>query len=271
MDRHLVRLRKSFSLKASDFDLGPDDPQYKILKEFHNDQMAQLFDMPSLHPRDKGMPSDTYLHANRVANDVFLFASFIGLPDNVCKNFRWAVQLHDIGKLDVPVEILDKPGRLTDEEFAEMKRHTKYGVDRIKDSGIKHPILDLAAEIAHDHHERIDGKGYYGLKGKEVASRVRLVQLCDIYDAVSAPRTYRTEKEQLTPYTTMKNILDPHGFLHHGIDMAFARPFCLLKLNLMDGDLTRDEHLELSDYLLHPENYHEDDYAPPADYFRGID
>ena len=69
----------------------------------------------------------------------------------------------------------------------------------------------------------------------------------------------------------MKNMLDPHGFLHRAVDMMFARPYCLLKLNLMEGDLSKEHHKMLSDYLLHPENYSEDDYVPPADALRVVD
>jgi putative nucleotidyltransferase with HDIG domain len=270
MDTHLRRLRHSFNQKALGFYFGPDDPHYKALKEFQDDQLRQLHDMDARHSNDKTKPSDTYLHSYRVANDMFLFANYIGLNHQIASNLRWATVLHDIGKLDIPPEILNKPGRLNDEEYAVMKKHARLGAERIKKTGIDHPMVKLAAEIAMYHHEREDGGGYYGLKGKDISSRLRLVHLCDIYDAVSAPRSYRSAKEQLTPYETMKAMLDPHGFLHKAVDMMLTRPFCLLKLNLMEGDLSRDEHKMLENYLLHPEVYTEDDYALPLD-LRDID
>lgn len=267
---HLSLLRKSFSQKVLNFHFGPDDPLYRDLKDFQDEQLSLLHDMDN-PTKDKSAPSETYLHSYRVANDVYVFASYIGLSSQVAGNLRWAVLLHDIGKLDVPSEILNKHGRLTDEEFAEMKNHTVYGANRIKNSGINHPLIKLAAEMAMYHHERIDGKGYYGLTGKAIPSRLRLIQLCDIYDAVTAKRAYRPESEQRTVYETMKGILDPHGFLHLAIDMMFARPYCLLKLNLMEGDLSREHHKMLEDYLIHPENYPEEAYAPPVDFMREID
>jgi hypothetical protein len=188
----------------------------------------------------------------------------------MAENLRWAVSLHDIGKINL-WELHDKPGKYTDEEFKEMQRHTEYGAARIKSAGIKHPLLKLAGEIAKYHHERDDGKGYYGLKGKSIPYFVRLVQLCDNYDAVSAPRIYRTDQEQLTPYETMKNMLDPHGFLYGAVDQRFAIPFCLLKLNLMEGDLNTEHHKMLEHYLIDPEPFEDEDFWPSPSSVRSVD
>ena len=268
---HLTRLRNGFSAKALDFHFGPDDPHYQTLNTFRDEQLKLLHDMPSLEERPAGSPSDTYLHSLRVADDVRNFALYIGLAPHIAENMRWAVSLHDIGKLDVPKEILDKPGRLTEDEFKEMQRHTEYGAKRIEAVNIDHKIVRLATDIAKYHHEREDGKGYYGLTSAEIPNRVRLVQLCDIYDAVSAPRAYRTGQEQLTPYETMKNMLDSQGFLHESVDQRFAVPFCLLKLNLMEGDLSKEHHKMLEHYLLDPEPFHDEEFEPTVDMIRVLD
>jgi hypothetical protein len=268
---HLSRLRKAFNPKPLDFQFGPDDPHFSQIDDFYRHQLQLLHDKPSLIARPVGTPSDTYLHSMRVANDVAAFARYIGLAEHMAENLRWAVSLHDIGKLDVAVEILDKPDKLTDEEFKEMQRHTEYGAKRIKSLGIKHPILKLAGEIAKYHHERDDGKGYFGIKGKSIPYFVRMVQLCDIYDAVSKPRSYRTEKEQLTPYETMKNLLDPHGFLYSSVDQRFAIPFCLLKLNTMEGALDQEHHKMLEHYLLDHEPFTDEDFWPSPANIRIVD
>lgn len=267
----LKRLRETFSFAASNFYFGLDDPHYAKLQEFHDKQMDLLYQMPSLHDRPFGSPSETYSHSIRVAEDAFAFALYIGLPMQMAKNIRWAVMLHDLGKLDIPIEILDKPGRLTETEFKEMMLHTKHGSNRIKACGIDHPIITLASDIAMYHHERHDGRGYYGLAGDDIPSRVRLVQMCDIYDAVSAPRPYRTDKDQLTPYETMKNMLDPEGFLYGAVDQRFTKPFCLLKVNTLEGDLSKDHHRMLTKYLLQPDDVDGHDFKPSADQIRQID
>ena len=271
MEHHLSRLRKAFNPKPLNFEFGPNDPQFKEIQAFHDRQMTLLREKPSLKPRPPGVPSKTYMHSVRVAEDVRTFALYIGLSKRIADNLFWAVQLHDIGKLDVPPEILNKPDKLTPEELKEMQRHTEYGAKRIASLGLAHPILKLAEDIAKYHHERHDGTGYYGLKGKDIPYRVRLVQLCDIYDAVSAPRSYRSEKEQLSPYDTMKNILDPHGFLYHDVDQRFAIPFCLLKTNMLEGDLSKEHHKMLEHYLLDPEPFKDDDFWPSPEDIRQID
>jgi putative nucleotidyltransferase with HDIG domain len=267
----LKRLRDTFSFAALDFYFGPNDPHFAPLQAFHDQQMQELHAMPSLHPRPFGTPSETYGHSMRVAEDAYTFALFIGLPMQIAKNIRWSVMLHDIGKMDVDLEALDKPGRLTDAEFEEIKKHTKYGAKRIKDLGIDHPMVSLAHDIALYHHERHDGRGYYGLSGDEIPSRVRLVQLCDIYDAVSAPRLYRTEKEQLSPYETMKNLLDPSGFLYGSTDQRFVKPFCLLKVNILEGDLSKEHHKMLKDYLLEEDDLTTYEFKPSVDVMRQLD
>ena len=268
---HLARLRETFSKAPLEFDFGPDDPHFKTLQDFHTEQMRLLHDMPSLEKRVKGLPSDTYLHSCRVAEDVRSFAYFIGFSPKVAFILHWAVQLHDIGKLDIPLEILDKPGKLTEEEFTEIKKHTVYGARRIKSLNIDHPILKLACDIAKYHHERHDGRGYFGLAGHEIPSRVRIVQLCDIYDAVSAPRLYRSDKEQLTAYETMRNILDPQGFLYGAVDQRFAIPFCLLKLNTLEGDLSKEHHKMLEQYVLQNKDFSDDDFWTSPDIMHEID
>jgi HD-GYP domain-containing protein (c-di-GMP phosphodiesterase class II) len=267
---HLTRLREAFNTEALDFKFGPDDPHYFELEKFRKAQLKELYNMPSLIERPKDAPSDTYLHSMRVADDVYAFALYIGLLPHMAENLRWAVSLHDIGKIPL-WELHDKPGRYTDEEFKEMQRHTEYGAERIKSLVIDHPMLKLAGEIAKYHHEREDGKGYYGLKDKEIPYSVRLVQLCDNYDAVSAPRVYRSSDEQLTPYETMKNMLDPHGFLYGAVDQRFAIPFCLLKVNMLEGDLGQEHHKMLEQYLLDPEQFTDEDFWPSPASVRIVD
>ena len=97
--------------------------------------------------------------------------------------------MHDIGKLFISDDILDKPDRLTDEEYQIMKNHVLYGEALLQ----KCPgeVMHLAMIIAKEHHERWDGKGYLGMKGEEIAYISRIVAVCDVFDALTAERMYK--------------------------------------------------------------------------------
>ncbi len=101
--------------------------------------------------------------------------------------------LHDIGKMMIPQEILNKPGSLTIDEYEIVKRHTEYGYEILKN--IK-GISDIAAEVALNHHERLDGNGYpYGKKIDQIKIYSRIVAICDVYDALTSDRVYKKKIE----------------------------------------------------------------------------
>lgn len=115
--------------------------------------------------------------------------------DNIALLFK-AAPLHDIGKVGVPDTILLKPGKLTDDEFEIMKRHTVYGRDAIagveRTLGGSNQFLRYASEITYSHQERWDGSGYpQGLQGTAIPLSARLMAVADVYDALISPRSYR--------------------------------------------------------------------------------
>ena len=119
-----------------------------------------------------------------------------------------ASSLHDIGKIRIPEEILNKPGRLTDEEFKIMKTHSELGAAIIKDMDFSqdHPLVHTAWEICRWHHERWDGKGYPdGLKGEEIPISAQVVSIVDVYDALTSERCY---KKAFDHDTAIQMILD---------------------------------------------------------------
>lgn len=224
-------MKALFDHELLDFPFGTDDLHYMVVMRFYQRQMEHLYDMPSLPARPMGTGSPTYFHSMRVAKDVYEFARFVGLSENIARNLKFAAELHDIGKLDVALEIIEKPGRLSPEEFAEIKKHTDYGAARMEKSGISHPLIQLAEQVAYYHHERPDGKGYHGLGGDELPMHLRLMQICDIYDAISAERPYRSKEEQLTPAQTLAMMTNPDSPLYAQIDQDIMKKFALLKAN----------------------------------------
>ncbi|BDU49674.1 HD-GYP domain-containing protein [Haliovirga abyssi] len=126
-------------------------------------------------------------HTQRVATFSYAIAKNMGYEKEKLSEIRYAAYLHDIGKLAVDLDILDKPGKLTDEEFEKIKLHAKYSYDILSDS----PRLRKFAFGAL-HHEKMDGTGYpFGLKGDEIPEGSRLIAIADILDALTSDRNYR--------------------------------------------------------------------------------
>lgn len=120
-----------------------------------------------------------------------------------------ASSLHDIGKIAIPDEILNKPGRLTDEEFAIMKTHSMLGANILSELPAEMrdaPLVKVAYEICRWHHERYDGRGYPdGLKGDDIPISAQVVAMADVYDALTSERCY---KKAFTHKEALKMILE---------------------------------------------------------------
>lgn len=131
----------------------------------------------------------TYRHNMAVGALSNLIGTWMELDEQELLQLTMAGLLHDVGKMAIPKEILNKPGPLTDEEFEEMKRHTIYGYEMLKNTvGISH----RQALVALQHHERVDGTGYpFHLKKGEIDLFSRIVAVADVFHAMSSNRVYQ--------------------------------------------------------------------------------
>ncbi|MDD6332575.1 MAG: HD-GYP domain-containing protein [Clostridium sp.] len=128
-------------------------------------------------------------HVRRVSKYMRVLCEASGFDEDYTDMVCTASMMHDIGKLMIPEEILNKPGKLTDEEYAIVKNHVLYGEALLHNATGE--IMEIARTIALQHHERWDGKGYLGMKGEEIAYVSWLMALADVFDALSASRCYK--------------------------------------------------------------------------------
>ena len=127
-------------------------------------------------------------HSHRVAEYAALIAEELGWDKKEIKNLKNAAHLHDIGKICIPDNILNKPTRLTEEEFQVIKEHTVIGAEILKNI----TLISHVKEVARSHHERYDGMGYPdGLKGEEIPLYARVITVAGSYDAMKSRRIYR--------------------------------------------------------------------------------
>ena len=182
--------------------------------------MVQEATIESMASLTETRDPDTGEHIKRTQNYIRLLAEYLknrpgfrAFLDDETIDLLWkSAPLHDIGKVGVSDRILLKPGRLTEQEFEEMKQHTVYGRDTILAAERKlgnRSFLRIAREIAYTHHERWDGSGYpEGLNGEEIPMPGRLMALVDTYDALTSKRVY---KSQLPHEKAVEIIIEAKG------------------------------------------------------------
>lgn len=167
---------------------------------------ATLINMARLKNKDEY----TYLHSVAVCALMINFARQLNKPETEVQQLGVAGLLHDVGKMAIPPDILNKAGRLTDEEFAAVKAHPRHGHELLKMSG---NVPDVALDVALHHHEKVDGSGYpFGLRSAELSVAARMGAICDIYDALTSHRCYKpawTPSEAITRMSNWKGHLDP--------------------------------------------------------------
>lgn len=152
---------------------------------------------------------ETGNHVKRVAEVSALLAKLMNMPAEEVELIRMASPMHDIGKVAIPDSILKKPGKLTDEEFDEMKEHTSIGYNLLNKS--PRIILEASAIIAHQHHEKWNGRGYpSGLKGEEIHPYGRITAIADVFDALASERVYKPAWDLDRVYNLFKDEKGQH-------------------------------------------------------------
>lgn len=169
-----------------------EDTQVLIISNSDiTDKRDSWFNLHKLAEQLEEKDGATFNHCVRIRNYSLAIAKRLGVftADEIVYLER-AAYLHDIGKARIPQEILNKPGKLTPEEFEIMKTHAEFGKQMLLET--QTPLLMGAAEIVGQHHERMDGNGYpKGLKGDEILLAAQIVGLADVYDALRTERVYK--------------------------------------------------------------------------------
>lgn len=142
-------------------------------------------DMVSLRSKS----DSTYLHSVNVAIYSVVIGIGMGLKKGILKELSASALLHDIGKIQIPTRILEKPGKLTIEEYEMIKKHSEYGYELLKD----HVLLTSKIKMGvYMHHENVDGSGYpLGLREHQIYQFAKIIHIADVYDALSSERSYK--------------------------------------------------------------------------------
>ena len=209
-----------FRALAMQTQLANDASQYKKLSEQSLLAITRAVEAKDLYTKG---------HSERVAKYSEMIARKMGYSDDDAKTLYIMALMHDVGKIGIPDAIINKPGALTDEEFKIVKSHPVIGADILKEVD----AFEKISEIALNHHERVDGKGYpNGLTGNEISDEVAIVSVADAYDAMTSRRSYRDIMGQAEVRAEIKK----------GIGTQFKRQQAEAMLEIIDADKLYELH-----------------------------
>lgn len=195
------------------------EPVYRITSE----STDIIFNNPNalacvLNIRNK----DEYLleHSVAVSVSMTMFAVYLKMDKDIVNQLAIGAFLHDVGKIMVPDHILNKPGKLTDDEFVVMKSHASHSIEIMKQTA---GISALSLEVASLHHEKLNGKGYPNeLKADNISQYGRMISICDIFDALTSTRCYKLGYSQVKAFGILR-ALAANGELDKGLVDSFIK------------------------------------------------
>ena len=164
--------------------------------------------------RLKSADDYTFMHSVAVCGLMIALARQLGLDQAQIREAGMAGLIHDLGKAMVPLEILNKPGKLTDEEFDRMKRHPRYGYDMLMEGA---GVGEISRDVCLHHHEKVDGSGYPDrLDSDTISLFAKMGAVCDVYDAITSDRPYKSGWDPAVAIRKMnewsKGHFDPRVF-----------------------------------------------------------
>jgi len=184
----------------------------KTIANLANDLVEELLHGPEMSICVTGIythDDTTFAHSLNCAIFAVLLGRFSNLSIPKLKELASGALLHDVGKNDICAKLLNKPGKLNDDEFELIKTHTQWGFDRLH--SLRWELSSLIAHMAWQHHEHVDGTGYpRGLTGDNILYQARIIAIADVYEAVTADRPYRQALEPKQAYEIIRHGLGTH-------------------------------------------------------------
>lgn len=168
--------------------------------------------------RLKSLDDYTYMHSVAVCALMIALGNQLGLPEALIRRVGLAGLLHDIGKMAIPGSILNKPGRLTDEELQLVRTHPLEGEKKLLATS---QVCEMVVDVCLHHHERVDGKGYpHQLAGEQISLFSRMAAVCDVYDAITSDRSYN---EGWDPAVAIQKMSSWEGHFDDEVFRAFLK------------------------------------------------
>lgn len=189
-----------------------------LVEDISNSVLRQPHALISL-ARLKTADEYTYMHSVAVCALMIALARQLNLDEDMVREAGFAGLLHDIGKIGIPLKVLNKPGKLTDSEFAIVKSHPEVGAKILIES---YDVSPMVLDVCLHHHEKMDGTGYpHGLKGDTISLYAKMGAVCDVYDAITSNRPY---KKGWAPAESIRKMAEwSKGHFDEAVFQAFVK------------------------------------------------